>query len=93
MFKSIFLQASMAFWILLMEFGKILLFAGIPFLTIILTFRSIAKKKTVDPNSILSTNEILRITLVNFLYAILGIIIIAIVIIVLLFLTVNLSDS
>jgi ACR3 family arsenite efflux pump ArsB len=86
------LQAAMGLALLLYEIAKMLLFVGVPLLTTLLTIKSIRKQKNEEANN-LSTTDIIKIAFLNLLYAILIIISIAIILFVLLYLTIDLSDS
>ena len=86
----ILLQAAIGFGFLLQFLAKILIFVGIPFVTILLISKRGNGKLGLRKQS---AKEIFETILVNLLYAILIILAFAVVIFFFLYLTVDLSDS
>ena len=84
------LQAAMGLGLYLESLIKILVLAGIPFVTIILT---IGRKKSRHAFNSRNANDIFKTILINFLYAILVILAFSVAVFIFLYFAVDLSVS
>ena len=84
------LQAAMGLGLYLESLIKILVLAGIPFVTTILT---IGRKKSRDAFNSRNANDIFKTILINFLYAILVILAFSVAVFIFLYFAVDLAVS